>query len=297
MRRSCLTPWASIRQPGRSRDHLNGVPGTGRVPCGQTPSSAARSRIVVRPASESSVPRRCSAFRTWFTVAREVPASLPDPPRRAITTGPAPARAAAGRRADVPRGARAEGGPARRGASRPRPTLNNIAVVNRARERHDEADALVRRAIALLEGSVDPSHPSLVACRANHAAVLQAMQARERARSEGEGSRARPVRRPRASAIRAVATAAEAAIATAAPAASWLSLTRSAAAARAGGAASSARRSRPRSGSPRPPARTAGRLLDREPADVPDDHWKISVVQSPCWSRTSCARAGPSGRL
>src|SRR5690348_8174037 len=27
-----------------------------------------------------------------------------------------------------------------------------------------------------------------------------------------------------------------------------------------------------------------------------DDHWKISVVQSPPWSRTSCARAGPPGR-
>jgi hypothetical protein len=27
------------------------------------------------------------------------------------------------------------------------------------------------------------------------------------------------------------------------------------------------------------------------------DHWKISVVQSPFWSRTSCVRAGPSGRL
>ena len=26
------------------------------------------------------------------------------------------------------------------------------------------------------------------------------------------------------------------------------------------------------------------------------DHWKISVVQSPPWRRTSCARAGPSGR-
>jgi len=27
-----------------------------------------------------------------------------------------------------------------------------------------------------------------------------------------------------------------------------------------------------------------------------DDHWKISVVQSPPWRRTSWARAGPSGR-
>src|SRR5262249_56640470 len=37
-------------------------------------------------------------------------------------------------------------------------------------------------------------------------------------------------------------------------------------------------------------------LLDRESHDVRDDHWKISVVQSPFCRRTSCARAGPSGR-
>src|SRR2546427_3944027 len=48
--------------------------------------------------------------------------------------------------------------------------------------------------------------------------------------------------------------------------------------------------------------RSAGRhelhdaLLDREPEDVGDDHWKISVVQSPPWSLTSWARAGPPGR-
>ncbi|MET0762261.1 MAG: hypothetical protein ABWZ63_08000, partial [Thermoleophilaceae bacterium] len=40
------------------------------------------------------------------------------------------------------------------------------------------------------------------------------------------------------------------------------------------------------------------RLLDRETADVRDlRHWKISVVQSPPWRRTSWARAGPVGRL
>src|SRR6266508_1919800 len=37
-------------------------------------------------------------------------------------------------------------------------------------------------------------------------------------------------------------------------------------------------------------------LPDWDPHDVRDDHWKISVVQSPPWSRISCARAGPSGR-
>jgi hypothetical protein len=36
-------------------------------------------------------------------------------------------------------------------------------------------------------------------------------------------------------------------------------------------------------------------LLDWDPHDVRDDHWKISVVQSPPWSRISCARAGPPG--
>jgi hypothetical protein len=40
-------------------------------------------------------------------------------------------------------------------------------------------------------------------------------------------------------------------------------------------------------------------LFDGDTADVGDghaDHWKISVVQSPPWRRTSCARAGPPGR-
>jgi hypothetical protein len=41
------------------------------------------------------------------------------------------------------------------------------------------------------------------------------------------------------------------------------------------------------------------RLFDRDAADMREghvDHWKISVVQSPPWRRTSCARAGPPGR-
>jgi hypothetical protein len=47
------------------------------------------------------------------------------------------------------------------------------------------------------------------------------------------------------------------------------------------------------------------RFFERDTSDVPaaeaDDllyqvHWKISVVQSPPWRRTSWARAGPSGR-
>jgi RNA polymerase sigma factor (sigma-70 family) len=37
-------------------------------------------------------------------------------------------------------------------------------------------------------------------------------------------------------------------------------------------------------------------LLDGHAHDVRDGHWKISVVQSPFWRRTSWARAGPSGR-
>ena len=43
-------------------------------------------------------------------------------------------------------------------------------------------------------------------------------------------------------------------------------------------------------------AERCDRLLDREAADVSEAHWKISVVQSPPWRRTSWARAGPSGR-
>jgi hypothetical protein len=41
------------------------------------------------------------------------------------------------------------------------------------------------------------------------------------------------------------------------------------------------------------------RLFDGDAGDVREwkaDHWKISVVQSPPWRRTSCARAGPVGR-
>src|SRR5581483_854416 len=38
-------------------------------------------------------------------------------------------------------------------------------------------------------------------------------------------------------------------------------------------------------------------LLDGEPHDVSDDHRNTSEVESPPWRRTSCARAGPSGRL
>ena len=40
-------------------------------------------------------------------------------------------------------------------------------------------------------------------------------------------------------------------------------------------------------------------LFDGHAADVREgqaDHWKISVVQSPPWRRTSWARAGPPGR-
>ena len=40
-------------------------------------------------------------------------------------------------------------------------------------------------------------------------------------------------------------------------------------------------------------------LFDGHAGDVCEGHvghWKISVVQSPPWRRTSCARAGPSGR-
>jgi hypothetical protein len=39
-------------------------------------------------------------------------------------------------------------------------------------------------------------------------------------------------------------------------------------------------------------------LLERQASDVGegDAHWKISVVQSPPWRRTSWARAGPAGR-
>ena len=56
---------------------------------------------------------------------------------------------------------------------------------------------------------------------------------------------------------------------------------------------------RPRDATSSAGPRDPSALFDRDARDVGEgraDHWKISVVQSPPWRRTSWARAGPSGR-
>ena len=53
------------------------------------------------------------------------------------------------------------------------PTLNNLAVLVTLEDRPHEAAALYRRSIAILERTVEPSHPTLATCRENAAALGQ----------------------------------------------------------------------------------------------------------------------------
>jgi hypothetical protein len=55
-------------------------------------------------------------------------------------------------------------------------TLNNLAVVCRRRGRLNEAEELYRRAIDILTGTVDPTHPALEASRDNLARLLHQRQ-------------------------------------------------------------------------------------------------------------------------
>ena len=55
------------------------------------------------------------------------------------------------------------------------PTLTNLAALRRAEKRYTDAEALYRRALMLLEASVAPTQPNLVAARESHAALLRLM--------------------------------------------------------------------------------------------------------------------------
>jgi predicted RNA polymerase sigma factor len=54
------------------------------------------------------------------------------------------------------------------------PTLNNLATLLKRSGRVEEAAELYDRAVAILERTVLPDHPNLLACRANRAALLEA---------------------------------------------------------------------------------------------------------------------------
>jgi hypothetical protein len=51
------------------------------------------------------------------------------------------------------------------------PTLNNLAVLCALDGRLDEAAGRYRRSIALLERTVEPTHPTLETCRRNYRAL------------------------------------------------------------------------------------------------------------------------------
>ena len=57
-------------------------------------------------------------------------------------------------------------------------TLNNLAVFYKSQQRLTEAAALYRRALAIFEETLDPSHPKLMICRENYARLLQEMSER-----------------------------------------------------------------------------------------------------------------------
>lgn len=48
-------------------------------------------------------------------------------------------------------------------------TLNNHAALLIEQQRYGEAEPILRRALAIFERALDPTHPSLDLCRANHA--------------------------------------------------------------------------------------------------------------------------------
>jgi tetratricopeptide (TPR) repeat protein len=51
--------------------------------------------------------------------------------------------------------------------------LNNLALFVKSQGRHDEAEPLYRRALAIFECALGPGHPRTLACRANLDSLLQ----------------------------------------------------------------------------------------------------------------------------
>jgi Tetratricopeptide repeat len=52
-------------------------------------------------------------------------------------------------------------------------TLNNLAVLYKSRSRYAEAEPLYRRAVAIFEAAVGPSHPKAITCAENYGALLR----------------------------------------------------------------------------------------------------------------------------
>jgi hypothetical protein len=51
-------------------------------------------------------------------------------------------------------------------------TLNNLAVLYKAMDRHAEAEPLYQRALTVFEHALGPTHPKVVTCRQNYAQFL-----------------------------------------------------------------------------------------------------------------------------
>lgn len=62
-------------------------------------------------------------------------------------------------------------------------TLNNLAVFYKSQKRFAESAVLYRRALAIFEQTLDPSHPKFVTCRENYDRLLREMD-RHRSRAE-----------------------------------------------------------------------------------------------------------------
>jgi tetratricopeptide (TPR) repeat protein len=54
-------------------------------------------------------------------------------------------------------------------------TLNNLAVLCKARGRYAEAATLYRRALSLFERELGPRHPKVTTCRENYEKLLREM--------------------------------------------------------------------------------------------------------------------------
>jgi tetratricopeptide (TPR) repeat protein len=75
-------------------------------------------------------------------------------------------------------------------------TLHNLAVLLRALGRHDEAEALYRRALALFRQALGPDHPKLITCLRSLARLLRDLGRTAEARALEDEARAARARRP-----------------------------------------------------------------------------------------------------
>jgi tetratricopeptide (TPR) repeat protein len=52
-------------------------------------------------------------------------------------------------------------------------TLNNLAVFYKSQQKFEEAASFYRRALAIFEATLSPSHPKLLTCRENYERLLR----------------------------------------------------------------------------------------------------------------------------